>query len=147
MEALLAEDSCQTQEVLAESLGMTEQAISKRLKAMEMIQKQGKWVNYDHPKRRKSWGMPGHSSTSTARPNIHDAKVQVQLGVVYYDLLKPSKTITADRYRTQLMRLGRALKEKMAPVPRETQQSYPPAWQRSATCRKTSQDILGNAEM
>ena len=26
-------------------------------------------------------------------------------------------------------------------------QSYPPAWQCSATCRKTGQDILGNAEM
>ena len=38
-EALLAEDSCQTQEELAESLGVTQQAISKRLKAMEMIQK------------------------------------------------------------------------------------------------------------
>ena len=36
----------------------------------------------------------------------------VQLGVVYYELLKPSETITGDRYRTQLMRLSRALKKK-----------------------------------
>ena len=35
-----------------------------------------------------------------------------QLIVVYYELLKPSETITGDRYRTQLMRSGRALKEK-----------------------------------
>ena len=35
-----------------------------------------------------------------------------QLGVVYYELLKPTKTITGDRYRTQLMRLSRALKDK-----------------------------------
>ena len=41
LEALLAEDSCQTQEELAESLGVTQKAISKRLKAMGMIQKQG----------------------------------------------------------------------------------------------------------
>ena len=34
------------------------------------------------------------------------------LGVVYYELLKPSETITGARYRTQLMRLSRALKEK-----------------------------------
>ena len=34
-----------------------------------------------------------------------------------------------------------------ATVSRETRQSYPPAWQCSATCRKTGQDILENAEM
>ena len=41
LEALLAEDSCQTQEELAESLGVTQKAILKRFKAMEMIQKEG----------------------------------------------------------------------------------------------------------
>ena len=91
------------------------QAISKRLKAMEMIQKQRnwdqnelkprdvkrrsftceqllqrqirkrflyrivigdeKWIHYDNPKRRKSWGMSGHASTSTTRPNIYGAKL------------------------------------------------------------------------
>jgi len=33
-----------------------------------------------------------------------------QLGVVYYELLKPTETITGDR--TQLIRLSRALKDK-----------------------------------
>ena len=78
-----------------------------------------KWVHCDNPKRRKSWGMPGHASTSTARPNIHGAKVMLciwwdQLGVVYYELLKPIETITGNRYQTQLMRLSRTLKEKRA---------------------------------
>ena len=41
LEALLEQDSCQNQEKLARSLGVTQQAISKRLKAMGMIQKQG----------------------------------------------------------------------------------------------------------
>jgi len=37
-----------------------------------------------------------------------------QLGVVYYELLKPKETITGALYQTQLMRLNRALKEKRA---------------------------------
>ena len=78
-----------------------------------------KWVHYDNPLGRKSWGMSGHASLSTARPNIHGAKVMLciwwdQLGVVYYELLKPSETITGDGYRTQLMRLSQALKEKQS---------------------------------
>ena len=40
LEALLEQDSCQNQEELARSLGVTQQAISKRLKAMGMLQKQ-----------------------------------------------------------------------------------------------------------
>ena len=52
-----------------------------------------------------------------AKPNIHGSKVMLciwwdQLGVVYYELLKPTETITGDLYRTQLMRLSRALKDK-----------------------------------
>ena len=138
-------------------MGVTQQAILKRLKATGMIQNQRNWVPYelkprdferrffaceqllqrknrkgflhrivtgdekwvhcDNPKRRKSWGMPGHASTSTVRPNIHGAKAKfciwwVQLGVVYYELLKPSETITEDRYQMQLMRLSQVLKEK-----------------------------------
>jgi len=44
LEALLYEDSCQTQDELAGSLGVIQPAISKYLKAMGMIQKQGNWV-------------------------------------------------------------------------------------------------------
>ncbi|GFW73434.1 mariner Mos1 transposase [Trichonephila clavipes] len=134
LEALLDQDSCQTQQELSGSLGVTQKAISKRLKVMGMIQKQGNWqrrkgflyrivtgdekrVCYDNPKRRKSWGYPSHASTSTVKPNIHGSKVMlsifwVQLAVVYYELLKPTETITGYRYRTQLMRWRQALKDK-----------------------------------
>ena len=59
-------------------------------------------------------------STSTARPNIHGAKVILciwwdHLGVVYYELLKPNETITGDQYWTQLMRLNRALQTLLLP--------------------------------
>ena len=46
-EVLLDEDCCQTQEELAESLGVTQAAILKRLKAAEYIQKQGNWVPHE----------------------------------------------------------------------------------------------------
>ena len=45
LEALLDEDCCQTQEELAESLWVTQAAITKRLKAAGYIQKQGNWVS------------------------------------------------------------------------------------------------------
>ena len=42
----LEEDQSQTQEELAESLGVTQQTVSVLLRAMEMIQKQGNWMLY-----------------------------------------------------------------------------------------------------
>ena len=47
LEALLDENCCQTQEELAESLGVTQAVISKRLKAAGYIQKQGNWVTHE----------------------------------------------------------------------------------------------------
>ena len=44
LEALLEEDQSQTQEEHAESLGVTQQVVPVRLRAMGMIQKQGNWV-------------------------------------------------------------------------------------------------------
>jgi len=46
-EALLDEDSCQTQKELALTLGVTQQTISYRLKSLGMIQKQGNCIPYE----------------------------------------------------------------------------------------------------
>lgn len=157
LEELLDQDRCQTLTEIGNTLQVDESTVSKRLKQLGMIQKQGhwvpyalkprdverrflmcelllqrqrrkgflhrivtgdeKWIHYDNPKRRKSWGHPGHASTSSAKPNIHGSKLLLciwwdQQGVIYYELLKPNETITGERYRLQLMRLSRALKEK-----------------------------------
>ena len=47
LEALLDQDSCQTQEELARTLGLTQQAISHRSKSLGMIQEQGNWVSFE----------------------------------------------------------------------------------------------------
>lgn len=150
LKTLLSEDSCQTQEELAKSLGVDQSTISRRLKALGMIQKQGnwvpyelkqrdverrfcmsemllarhkkksflhrivtgdeKWIRYDNPKRKHSWVLPGQPSTSTAKVML--CIWWDQKGVIYYELLKSGQTITADLYRTQLIRLKRAIVEK-----------------------------------
>ena len=60
---------------------------------------------------------PGQPAKSTAKPNIHSAKVMLciwwdQKGVLYYELLNPGETINGERYRTQLIRLKGAIAEK-----------------------------------
>ncbi|KAG5326223.1 MOS1T transposase, partial [Pseudoatta argentina] len=91
LERLLDEDPSQTLSELGTILQVDESTVSKRLKGLGMIQKQGhwvpyelkpktaastaekkrffashrivtgdeKWIHYDNPKRRKSWGKPG----------------------------------------------------------------------------------------
>lgn len=157
LEALVDQDPTATQEELAKSLDVSRTTISRRLKSIGMIQKQGnwlpyelksrdverrkficelllqrhqrknflhriltgdeKWVRFDNPKRRKSWCRPGEPSKSIAKPNIHSAKLMLciwwdQLGVVYYELLKPNETITSEVYKHQIEQLSQELQVK-----------------------------------
>ena len=88
-----------------------------------------KWIHYDNPKHRNSWGKPGHASTSSAKPSIESNGSKLllciwwdQQSVMHNELLKTNETIIGDRYRLQLMRLSRSLKEKrpLYPPRRET---------------------------
>ena len=60
---------------------------------------------------------PGQPAKSTAKPNIHGAKVMLciwwdQKGVLYYELVKLGETINRERDRTQLIRLKEAITKK-----------------------------------
>jgi len=76
-----------------------------------------KWVYYENPKRKAAYVDPGQPGPSQPKRDIHARKVMLciwwdQKGVVYYELLKPNETVTADRYRTQLIKMEHALKNK-----------------------------------
>ena len=47
LKALLDEDPTQTQEEIADTLGVTQQTVYVRLKSMGMIQKLGNWIPYE----------------------------------------------------------------------------------------------------
>lgn len=157
LEVLLNQDKTQAQEELAKSLEVDRSTISRNLKRMGMIQKQGnwmphelkpkdlekrkmtcklllqrhakkrflhriitgdeKWIRFDNAKRKKSWCRPGEASTSFAKPNIHGAKLMLciwwdHMGIVFYEMLQPNQTVTAELYKKQLMKLNEVLMEK-----------------------------------
>lgn len=157
LQALLDENSAQTQKELAEQVGVTQQTVSNRLHAMGKIHKEGRWVPHElsqrnkdervmkclnllnkqrrksflwkivtgdekwiwfhNPKRKKHWVDPGQATTSVPKRNIHSKKVLLCIwwdmkGVLYYDLLQPGETVTADRYKQQLLRLNEEINQK-----------------------------------
>ena len=76
-----------------------------------------KGIHCDNPKRKNSYVKPGQPAKSTAKPNIHGAKVMLcikwdQKGVLYYELLKLGENINGERYRIQLIRLKRVIAKK-----------------------------------
>ena len=62
-------------------------------------------------------GNPGQASTSQPVRNIHGKKALLCIWLDqkiggFYKLLKPSGTVTGDRYQQQLIKLNQALKQK-----------------------------------
>ena len=79
---------------------------------VEEGQKPSKTLNWTHysmkirAKRKKSLLQHSYSYSCCEGYAVY------LIGVIYYELLKPNENITGERYRTQLMRLSRALCEK-----------------------------------
>ena len=76
-----------------------------------------KWIYYDNPVNKKQWLSPGKTPLPCPKPEIHRKKVMLCVwwdskGVIYYELLEPRKTVTADLYSQQLIRLSQALERK-----------------------------------
>jgi len=81
---------------------------------------------FENLKRKRSWITPGESST--ARPNRYGRKTMLcvwwdQKGVIYYELLKPGKTINTERYQQQMINLNQALCEKPTEISKKAIQS------------------------
>ncbi|KAG5322698.1 MOS1T transposase, partial [Pseudoatta argentina] len=92
LEQLLDEDPSQTLSELGKILQVNESTVSKRLKGLGMIQKQAHWVPYELKPR--------------------DVKRRFGTCELLLQRQKRKGFLTGDRYRLQLMRLSRALKEK-----------------------------------
>ncbi|KAG5321136.1 MOS1T transposase, partial [Pseudoatta argentina] len=93
LEQLLDEDPSQTLSELGKILQVDESTVSKRLKGLGMIQKQGHWVPYE----------------------LKPRDVERRFGTCELLLQRQKRKgflITGDRYRLQLMCLSRTLKEK-----------------------------------
>ncbi|KAG5312970.1 MOS1T transposase, partial [Pseudoatta argentina] len=105
LEQLLDEDPSQTLSELGKILQVDESTVSKRLKWLGMIQKQGHWVPYEL-KPRDVERRFGTCELLLQRQKRKDFLHRIVTGDEKWI------TITGDRYRLQLMRLSRALKEK-----------------------------------
>lgn len=91
LEALLDEDPCQCEQLLAR--------YKRKSFLHRIVTGDEKWIHYDNPKRKKSWGLPGHASTSTAKPNKRpNGKSYPTRRILQTSLLRI--TISSDPWRT-----------------------------------------------
>lgn len=90
----------------------------KKLFLLRIIIEEEKWTQDDNAKCQRSYVKPGQLETLSWKPNIHGIKVmlsicRVQQGVIYCELVKPGHFITGDIYRWQVIRLKKAIREKV----------------------------------
>lgn len=78
-----------------------------------------KWIYYDNSVNKKQWLSLDQAPLHVPKPEIHRKKVMLcvwwdQKGIIYWELLEPKLTVTANIYSQQLMSLSLAL-EKTRP--------------------------------
>ncbi|UYV77993.1 SETMAR [Cordylochernes scorpioides] len=119
LQALLDEDSTQTQEKLSKQLQVSQGAVSLCLNSLGMTQNISRWIwiPFSNPTRQKLWGLPGQFPKQTPKPNRFGKKAMLciwwdQTGIVYFELLKPGETVNTSRYEQQMHSLREALNEK-----------------------------------
>lgn len=76
-----------------------------------------KWICYDNTTRKRQWLDPGEAPKPTPKPDIHGKKVMLCVwwnskGLVYFEVLDPGQTVTADLYQHQLDRVDQALRRQ-----------------------------------
>ena len=76
-----------------------------------------KWLYYENPVNKKQWLSPCKAPFAIPKPGVHRKKIMLcvwwdQKGIIYYELLEPKQTVTANLYSQQLMRLSLALETK-----------------------------------
>jgi len=89
------EDPCQTQNQLAETLNVTQAAISKRLKAMEKVYKEGSWVPYEteRKRRRKANNHLRNAACQAKKKGGFASNCDWNEKWIYFDNSKRRKTI------------------------------------------------------
>ncbi|UYV64129.1 K02A2.6-like [Cordylochernes scorpioides] len=132
LQALLDDDSTQTQEKLVKQLQvpheLSERQQERRLVTCEgllarhekksflhqIVTSDEKSIHFSNPMRQKSWGLLGQIPKRKPRPNRFRKKGNAlsKTGVVYFKLLKPSETVNTSRYEQQMHSLREALNEK-----------------------------------
>ncbi|UYV64519.1 SETMAR [Cordylochernes scorpioides] len=126
LQALLDDDSTQTQEKLAKQLQQERRLVTcegllarheKKSFLHRIVTSDEKSIHFSNPMRQKSWGLLGQFPKRKPRPNRLGKKAMLyvwwnQTGVVYFKLLKPGETVNTSRYEQQMHSLREALNEK-----------------------------------
>lgn len=76
-----------------------------------------KWILYDNPHRKSQWLDKGEPPIPTPKADSHGNKVLLCVwwntrGLVYFELLTPTQTVTADLYTQQLSHVDLALRRQ-----------------------------------